>query len=1209
MLKFHSCLFALVSLGWFTVPPIRVEAEPAILGGEWKATGRLKIETNAESVTLQGGYIVEKQAWNKAEMSVRMRAPSGVESVQLWGGFRCRDRDSRYVFALRGGDNNDIYLARYAPDGGSKFLGFAPLNFKPAAGVWYRLRILMADKRFQIYLNDETLPRLNVVDSDATWTNGSVALGGGWLPAEYSDLQMKEMTPEAEAVFRSIGDKIWKATEPDKEAIRKSQRAAYHPTVVENFEPLRTEVSLDGNWLFMPDYQLPGAQKPLAENFDDSNWHVMEVPRFWTPGLSWLHGESGFPDLKGVAQTKGIADSLYVQEMQRVESYTFDWRKTKAGWYRHYINLPADLKDHHFELAFDAIAKISEIWVNGIKTGAHTGMFGQVVCDITKTVKSGRNVIAVHVLSEADTGSVAANKVEGVAVTVEVTSKMLHSLPHGMFQDDVGGIWQPVKMVVTPTVFVRDSFIQPGLHGADIDLDISNSTEHMGKLSVEYSLVSAQDGKLLFAGDGPQSIELPATETKHLRFSTPRLNPKLWSPQDPNLYNLEIRLKNGGTVADHYQVRFGFRTFSVDGGKFLLNGQPYWLRGANPFPNTLRPNDAKLARRFIQIAREGNVRVTRSHIVPFTTTWLDAADEEGMAVSYEGSWPWLMLNGDPPSEELLNVWKGEFLSLIREHRNHPSLILWTVNNEMKFPVLDADNPERLKKKWIILDDMIKAMRSADSTRPIVADSAYVRKEAARGYHTVVQPNKFDDGDVDDVHRYFGWYNESFFHFYNGEFSQKLYTPGRPLISQEMATGYPRSDDGHAARFYLFKHQTPQALVGDDAYENADPAIFLTRQAFMTKELMETFRRTSHDSSAGILSFSYFTWLRNVWDADEIKPWPAYYGLKVALQPVLVSAELYGRHFYSGMTVRRKVCIINDSESSSATPKTELHWEFRARDRILSEGMAEVPPVEFYTNRWLDINFETPASLPAPRVDAQLVLMLKSGNTVLSENSYDVVLATTDWAGGDASGKAKPILIGSPEDSNKLSSHLSVASAFSWETANTNRVVIISDADGFLSEASGKERLKAFVMRGGRVLLLNARSALAQIFPDRVKGYVAKEGEIITMHVSESPVFSGIEPLDLAWFEPGGRGLPIACSGVYQIVADAEGVTPLADQCDIHAYLRRTSEITRYSGSPLVEIQMGKGSVVASEINFKAGKDDPIARRLFNNVVNYLGSAQ
>jgi beta-galactosidase/beta-glucuronidase len=129
----------------------------------------------------------------------------------------------------------------------------------------------------------------------------------------------------------------------------------------------------------------------------------------------------------------------------------------------------------------------------------------------------------------------------------------------------------------------------------------------------------------------------------------------------------------------------GFRTFSVDNGAFLLNGKPFLLRGANHFPHALRPNDTKLAHRFMKLAKEGNVVATRSHTAPFTNTWLEAADENGMLVSYEGTWPWLMLKGEPPGDELLKQWKDEFLSLIRKHRNHPSIVMWTVNNENEVP--------------------------------------------------------------------------------------------------------------------------------------------------------------------------------------------------------------------------------------------------------------------------------------------------------------------------------------------------------------------------------------------------------------------------------------------------------------------------------------------------------------------------------------------
>src|ERR1700744_1896077 len=137
-------------------------AWPSTFPGDWKIIGRTPVQTTSNSICLSGGYAMNDQKLADAEISFQARAPLGTEQVQIWAGFRCRDRDSRYVFALRGGNNNDVYLARYAPDGGTKFLGFAPLDFKPVPGVWYPLRVVFVDDRIQLYINNEKLPRLNL---------------------------------------------------------------------------------------------------------------------------------------------------------------------------------------------------------------------------------------------------------------------------------------------------------------------------------------------------------------------------------------------------------------------------------------------------------------------------------------------------------------------------------------------------------------------------------------------------------------------------------------------------------------------------------------------------------------------------------------------------------------------------------------------------------------------------------------------------------------------------------------------------------------------------------------------------------------------------------------------------------------------------------------------------------------------------------------
>jgi beta-galactosidase len=1019
-------------------------------------------------------------------------------------------------------------------------------------------------------------------------------------------IEFRDVTVKEAPASDSLNTRVWQPPGFDREARRVQERAAYQPLKIDKIGPDRTEIPLEGEWLFSPDQELAVGTQPLSSDFDDSKWHVMDVPAFWTPGLSWLYGETGFKLADGVSSSKGISDQLYEAEQERLNNYTFDWKHTKSAWYRHYIDLPPNISGRHVELDFDAIAKISDVWVNGTKVGSHTGMFGELKCDLTPVIKPGKNVVVVHVVGvPAKKGD---NKVVGVAVTMEVTSAMLNSLPHGMFQDDASGIWQPVKLVVTSPLAVNDVYIRPKIDGADFDVELRNGDSTPQHAEVSYVIRSTKDGSVLDASTQSRDFLIPPGGKLTGTISTPKLSPKLWSPAEPNLYHLEIQVSSGGAVVDRTSTEFGFRTFVVDKGRFLLNGKPYWLRGTDHFPASLRPNDAELARKFIELAREGNVRMTRSHTVPMSETWLTAADELGMGVSYEGTWPWLMLKGEPPNEKLLKIWADEFVSLMQKYRNHPSILLWTVNNEMKFEVFDKKKPVLLKKKWTILDDMIKTMRQVDPTRPIVADSSYYRQEVEEEYKDFIKPNGFDDGDVDDVHAYFGWYDPSFFHFFKGELGTRAW-PGRPLISQEMSTGYAQNDDGHAVRAYLFNHHTPQALVGNEAYENRDPSLFLNRQAFMTKELAETFRRADRSDCAGILNFSYVSWFKDVWNAGTIQPFETYYALRTALQPVLVSAELYGRHFYAGTTAHRRVCVVNDAEDGADLSASNVTWEIQCDGKVFSQGMMPVPPVPYYSNQWIDVDFKMPESLPSPRVDAQLVLKLGAGGKVVAQNNYGITVATQAWAVGEGQSGANAVSVFDPtHQSDATLQGLSVAPLASLDRlkAGAPEVLILGNAETALRDSTAVAEVKQFVREGGNVLLLNAGKQLPLLFPKQATGYrITNSGEVATMHIPESPVFTGLEPLDMSWFDLGSEHLPIACRGVYSIDRSRNDVVALADHCDIHAYLKKQEDIKALSGSPIVEIKWGKGTVVASEMALEAAPNDPIARRLLSNMIGSL----
>src|SRR5205823_1703372 len=227
------------------------------------------------------------------------------------------------------------------------------------------------------------------------------------------------------------------------------------------------------------------------------------------------------------------------------------------------------------------------------------------------------------------------------------------------------------------------------------------------------------------------------------------LKPKLWTPAAPNLYRLDVTLEDAnGNLLDHWADRVGFRTFEVMGNQLLLNGHPYWLRGANQLPYGKNPWDPRLARKLIQLMHDGNQRFTRTHATPWSEAWLDAADEIGLAVSVEGIRPWALAGraeeGAPdllPPPDMYRHWLDENADVIRRCRNHPSVFIWTVGNEMN--LRDGGNLE----KWKLLSGVVKQTRELDPTRPVVATSSYFREQ--KQYEEDFKPNGIDDGDIDD----------------------------------------------------------------------------------------------------------------------------------------------------------------------------------------------------------------------------------------------------------------------------------------------------------------------------------------------------------------------------------------------------------------------------------------------------------------------------
>ncbi|MCD8388396.1 MAG: glycoside hydrolase family 2 [Bacteroidales bacterium] len=1164
--------------------------------------------------------VLGDSAWTDYSLRFEARVPEDADQVQIWAGFRTANRFDRYVVGIKGGLLDDLYLMRTGYMGMDEFMGVRPLGFHPVPGQWYSLRVDVCGKRIRVFVNDSTEPSIDLEDSHSDMAAaGPIALGGAWIENEFRNVTVTPLEPNALAnVPRQ--EKSFAMTQGQKEQLRVEQRGAYQPVSVSDCSAPRTVVDLDGDWLFMPSYSMPEAAVASNPNTADEDWHVMSVPNFWNPSRIWLHGET-MPSPTGV-QSKGVSDTYYQRESQRCEDYTFDYRNTSYAWYRQWIDLPADAKGKQMTLHFDAVSKSAEVYVNGQLAGSHLGMFGDFDIDATPYLKPGRNLIAVGVarnLAGKEQQSSAAMENYYASVRKEAADnkddavanqKVINDVPHGFFQGNPAGIWQPVSLIITDPLRITDATIHPALDGAEFEVAIDNASTKNRKYALSLSVKDAADGSELYSGQ-VKAQSLKKGDNIIENFSISGLSPKLWSPESPTLYDFTFTLTdNKGRKIDSYTFTSGFRTFEAKGDYLCLNGKPYWLKGGNHIPFALGPNDQELAHNFMQWMKDGNINSTRTHTTPWNELWVTEADRMGIAISFEGTWSWLMIHSTPiPDQAILDLWADEWIDLIKKYRNHPSVCFWTVNNEMKFYDLDADT-ERAKQKMEIISDVVKRMREADPTRPICFDSNYLHRKAVNRFGADFMAN-IDDGDIDDNHAYYNWYDYSVFRFFDGLFQDENKWPGRPLISQEMSTGYPNGETGHPTRSYQLIHQNPYSLIGYEAYDWADPQQFLDVQGFITGELAEALRRTC-PQGAGVMHFSYMTWFRQCYDAHSIQPYPAYYAMQRAMQPVLVSAEIWGRHLYAGQDFSPRVYVVNDDTDGQNLKDLRLSWSITDKSgRLLSQGTQDFPDVEYYQRKYITPRIDVPANLSAELQRASLNLKLSQDGKVISANQYDLTIGAAPESLATLTEGKKVMLVSdaaSAPSLDAIGASYEVSSLESLEKGKAKYDLVVVSDIAAPTEAQA-QALRRLVHSGAKVMLLNNPELAQMAYPEHITGWAKPtEGDIVVMERPEDQVFSGLSPLDLRYFNNNKREMPTACNAMIHCNRSPQ-VTELASHMRIHSYLddsdldARAKRIQELRGLTLLTIDDGPGTLLVSTMATEKAPTDPIAARLLANMIN------
>ena len=401
-----------------------------------------------------------------------------------------------------------------------------------------------------------------------------------------------------------------------------------------------------------------------------------------------------------------------------------------AAWYRIQIEVPSFQNTRHALLKFGAVDYFCEIFVNGILMGSHEGGYTPFSFDITSSLHTGANEIAVRVVDPP------MNEAENRELFPDM---MYNEIPHGKQSWYVqnSGIWQGVRIEFCPPIFVDRVDITPqfdGAFSAAVRLAGAGFTdENIVKNTKLTVTISETRGKTVF------EYEEPVTE--NLRTIVGKVpQRRTWSPDSPALYVADVSLT--GAVNYRRRVRFGFRKFEARDGMLFLNEKPFYMIATldqDFYPETIHsPASEELVRDMMMKAKRLGVNLLRCHLKVAHPVYLDIADEMGMLVWAEmPSWSDSWFPSDHFS--LRAALRGEhmFQEVMTRDWNHPSIVVRTIINESWG--INLSDPEQ--RKWLIdAFDRVK-----DQVRPL--GRLVVDNSACEGnFHLKT--------DIDDFHMYY-----------------------------------------------------------------------------------------------------------------------------------------------------------------------------------------------------------------------------------------------------------------------------------------------------------------------------------------------------------------------------------------------------------------------------------------------------------------------
>lgn len=424
----------------------------------------------------------------------------------------------------------------------------------------------------------------------------------------------------------------------------------------------------------------PGSDFPFVKSdFDDSQWKRIQLPHDWAIKGPFYEGSN--PEVGG--------------GMGRLPSHG-------VAWYRRKLDIPASDAGKSIFLDVDGAMSYAMVWINGKLAGGWPYGYNSWRVDLTPYIIYGKdNQLAIRL----DNPNYSARWYPG------------------------GGIYRNVWLVKTSPVHVAHwgsciTTTDVSKTSAKINIEVKINNDSDKNVSVEaITKIFAIDEKdkksdAAVAAMKPQKIEIPAGEKSTINNVIQVQNPRLWGPlptQSPNRYVAETTLLEKGKVIDTYETKFGIREIKYDADSGVhINGELVKIKGVNNHHDLGALGAAfnmRAAERQLEILREMGCNAIRMSHNPPAPELLELTDRMGFLVMDEVFDSWERKKTPWDFHLIFPEWYEQDLrSMLRRDRNHPSIIIWSVGNEVGEQYTDEDGAEIARR-------LCEIVKEEDSARP------------------------------------------------------------------------------------------------------------------------------------------------------------------------------------------------------------------------------------------------------------------------------------------------------------------------------------------------------------------------------------------------------------------------------------------------------------------------------------------------------------